>query len=336
MAGSGIAKKMAPWRPRAAGPVTGVGTQRVAAVDGGGTKTAAALADARGEVTFLPAQAGCNPQDSPGWDGVLGAVLDELAARRGLVAAVLGMPGFGEVPELDEGVCALVAARLPVRAEVLNDVDLAFRGAFPQGRGVLVLAGTGSMAIAGAEGRIARAGGWGDLIGDEGSAYWIGAEALRRAAMEADGRAGATGFGERLMVALGVAGRPYAPLAYVMASRETRPAIAAVAMQVDGMAEAGDAQAAAILEAAAAHLAQAAQAAAGRAGLGAGGPWAHAGSAFRSATLRRGVGRALGAGPVPAAMTALGGGLWRAAQAAGWAVDERWQARVAAATAAWQ
>ena len=63
---------------------------------------------------------------------------------------------------------------------VIPDVEAAYLGALGDHAGVLVLAGTGSMALGrDGRGRYARAGGWGPLLGDEGSAFWIGREWLR-------------------------------------------------------------------------------------------------------------------------------------------------------------
>ena len=70
-----------------------------------------------------------------------------------------------------------------------TDVIAAFHDAFGDGPGVLLIAGTGSIAWGRAEdGREGRVGGWGHHIGDEGSGYAIGVDALRRVARNADGR----------------------------------------------------------------------------------------------------------------------------------------------------
>jgi len=66
------------------------------------------------------------------------------------------------------------------RVRVISDAEAAHLGALGERVGVLLLAGTGSMALGrDARGRWARAGGWGPLLGDEGSAFWIGREWLR-------------------------------------------------------------------------------------------------------------------------------------------------------------
>lgn len=68
--------------------------------------------------------------------------------------------------------------------EALSDVELAHRAALGGKPGIVILAGTGSVAFGrAASGKAARAGGWGPLLGDEGSAFWIGREALKRPAL---------------------------------------------------------------------------------------------------------------------------------------------------------
>jgi len=312
-------------------------TMFVGAIDCGGTKTQAALADRRGAVHFLPPQAGCNPQDGPAWQARLSALMAAILRAGPLQAAVLGMAGHGEVPEHDRDTAALAVSLLGPGVRILNDVELALRAAFGDGEGVLVLAGTGSMAMAQGPRGIARAGGWGDLIGDEGSANWIGARALRLAARALDGQGGDADFARALMARLGVAPAddPTGPLRFAMATDTPRAAIAQVAMQVDALALAGQPTAQAILARGARHLARTARAAARGAGLAAPQPWSTAGSVMRSATLLAALTVEMTAAPRPAQMTALGGGLRLAAQQAGWALPPGWHARVAAATRAW-
>jgi len=120
-----------------------------------------------------------------------------------------------------------------------------------------------------------------------------------------------------------------------MAAEHPRAAVAAVAREVDALAEAGDAVARGILAAAAAELAGLGRVAAARAGLGAAdwaADWAAAGSVFASRWVREGVAAGMGRAAVPARFSALGGGLRAAALRAGWDVGGAWEARVAAAT----
>ena len=93
---------------------------------------------------------------------------------------------------------------------MVNDGDLVIAAGTPEGWGIGIIAGTGSIAVGRTkDGRTARAGGWGHLIGDEGSAYRIVLDALRLVARRADGRdpgpGGQDPFTERICAALGVA-----------------------------------------------------------------------------------------------------------------------------------
>ena len=311
--------------------------EHVAALDGGGTKTQGAWATRDGAVGLTPRQKGCNPQDDADWARVLTAALRDFP--QGTRAGVLGLSGWGEVPALDRALTAVATAALPeVDLRLLNDVDLACHGALGAGQGVLVLAGTGSMAMAqGPLGRF-RSGGWGDVFGDEGSAFWIGREALARASQMRDGRLPEEGFASGLeaRMGLGPQDRGFALSVWVTRQTHLRPAIAALAREVDAMAEAGDPAALAVIEAAAQPLAHLARTAARLAGLAAPSPWCVAGSVFRSPRITGALARALGSAPVPARHDALGGGLLIAAEAAGWRVMQDWAARVATGLAALQ
>ena len=311
----------------------------VAALDGGGTKTATALADRRGAVSILPGAPGCNPQDGPDWESVLrGALAHICRAPGGLAAAVLGLPGFGEVPAHDSAVLALLRNHLQMPFEPMNDVFLAHLGAFGGGAGVLVLSGTGSMAVARGSSGTVRVGGWGDVLGDEGSAGWIGREALALASRASDGRAPeALPFSRALCARLGSEAQgDFAPLTWLMAQPGTpRSAVASAARHVDALAREGSPEAIRLLRAAAGELTHAASAAALRAGLGSDFPWVASGGTFRSDLLLAALAQALGRPPQPPRLTTLAGGLLRAAELAGWAPDGRWAAHVDAQLRAW-
>jgi glucosamine kinase len=101
-----------------------------------------------------------------------------LGARRrvaSLVVAARGVWTATERARLRRRLRALAA-----RVEVISDAEAALLGALGPRPGVLVLAGTGSIVLGRNDrGRLARAGGLGPLIGDEGSAFWLGREWLR-------------------------------------------------------------------------------------------------------------------------------------------------------------
>ena len=129
--------------------------------------------------------------------------------------------------------------------DVIEDAALLLAAGTPDGWGVAVVAGTGSMAFArGADGRTARAGGWGPLLGDEGSGYAIALAGLRAAARAADGRAAATPLTDRLLAAFGLT-RPEELIGVVYRGGD-RAALAALAPVVLEAADAGDAVAAEI------------------------------------------------------------------------------------------
>lgn len=74
------------------------------------------------------------------------------------------------------------------QVQLVSDAEAALEGAFADAPGVIVIAGTGSIALGmDSEGKVARAGGYGHLLGDEGSGFWIGRETVR-ACLEAHNR----------------------------------------------------------------------------------------------------------------------------------------------------
>jgi N-acetylglucosamine kinase-like BadF-type ATPase len=175
-------------------------------------------------------------------------------------AACLGLAGAGR-PKDQEIVYEWAArVRLASTVDVIEDAALLLAAGTPDGYGVAVVAGTGSMAIArGANGRTARAGGWGPLLGDEGSGYAIALAGLRAAARAADGRGPATPLTDRLLAACGLSRSE--ELVDVVYRGGDRAALAALAPVVLAASDAGDSVADEIVTAAAGELAAAAAAA---------------------------------------------------------------------------
>ena len=111
----------------------------------------------------------------PELDKVLPNVLESRRRVRSLVVAARGVWTAAERAALRRRLRGLAE-----RVEVISDVEAALLGALGSRPGVLVLAGTGSIVLGrDGHGRLARAGGLGPLIGDEGSAFWLGREWLR-------------------------------------------------------------------------------------------------------------------------------------------------------------
>jgi N-acetylglucosamine kinase-like BadF-type ATPase len=157
-------------------------------VDAGGSRTVAALA--RGErVLRTIAGSGANP-NVLGIDAAADAIarcIERLLDGESPAAIGAGVAGAGD-ESVRARLLAVLKQRFPVaRIAISHDARIALRAAIPQGDGIVVIAGTGSIAYAEIGERSFFAGGYGYLFGDAGSGYAIGAEALRNllAALEA-------------------------------------------------------------------------------------------------------------------------------------------------------
>jgi len=298
----------------------------VLGIDGGGSKTLAVLVDRAGRVRQLAQAGGTNPLDNPAWRTELSAVLGPLANAPGIVAAVAALPGYGEVEAVSLEQSGAVAGALGTRPQsILNDVDAAHIGAFGGQSGILILSGTGSMAWARDDaGRSHRVGGWGDAIGDEGSAHWIGLRILGVVSQSLDGRAPATGLVDALFAHLGLdTATPSDSLqGWVSGLAHPRSAIAALAPLAMRLAEAGDAAAMSIIDGAAEELGRHVTAIARHVRQGA--PWSYAGGAFRSPLLLAAVTRSIGHPPVAPRLSPIGGALLAAAKLADWPISSSW------------
>lgn len=143
-----------------------------------------------------------------------------------------------------------------------TDAAAAQAGALGGQPGVILIAGTGAIALGvnKADERF-YADGWGPLLGDEGSGYWIGLEALRETCRAADGRAPKSGLGSAILTALGLP-HPDALVQWIGSPETPREHVARLAQLVFDRATAGEPAALEIREQAATHLAQTAAAAA--------------------------------------------------------------------------
>jgi len=166
-------------------------------VDGGGTKTAFALVDGDGRIVALQQQGSAYHLEigMEGAEALLARGVTATLAQAGIAAqdvhfAFFGLPAYGEDSALRDRFDALPAAVLPVgRYRCDNDVVCGWAGSLACGDGIGIVAGTGSIAYGAYAGRNARAGGWGEMFSDEGSAYWIAREGLNLFSRMSDGRA---------------------------------------------------------------------------------------------------------------------------------------------------
>jgi N-acetylglucosamine kinase-like BadF-type ATPase len=173
-------------------------------------------------------------------------------------AICLGIAGVDR-PD-DAAVVRGVMSRIGYKARILvvNDALIALQAGIGAAAGIVIVAGTGSIAYGcDRHGNAARAGGWGYVLGDEGSGYWMGRLALRAIVREVDGRSPATSLTPRMLAHFGVA-RPEELLQTVYHQDFKPAAVAALAPYVQAARDEGDAVATAILDRGAKELAAAA------------------------------------------------------------------------------
>ena len=230
-------------------------------VDGGQSSTTALIGDPVGRILGIGRDGPCNHVSSAEGQArftrVIEACLQAACAQAGLdwssVKFSSACLGFSGGPADKE---ALLARMIRSdRMIVTNDALIALSGATAGEPGLIAIAGTGSMAFGrNSAGKTARAGGWGYMFGDEGSAFYITRQALRAALRSEEGWGPATSLRAVLLEATGASDindllhRLYTP-------EFPRPRIAALAKLVDEAAENGDATAQNILNEAAQQLA---------------------------------------------------------------------------------
>lgn len=228
-------------------------------VDAGASRTEAAAADPA--LRPLGRRRGPRGAVRPGAAhesaGAIGTVVRELllAIDRDIATAtlVVGAAGAGREEEreaLEEALGALLVSAREIR--VTSDAEIALAHAFARDPGIVLIAGSGSIAFArDPEGSIRRVGGWGWQAGDEGSGYDLGRAGIRAATRAADGRERKTSLGERLPTALGL---PDLEAMIRWAQSAGRDEVAALAREVCEEADAGDAVASKLVRATAAEL----------------------------------------------------------------------------------
>jgi len=252
----------------------------IAGFDAGQTHTTCRLATAAGLVLGEGEGPGVCHLAAPGGeerfqDALLRAArAAALAAARGrltgmdaslrLLAAAVGASGIEQGSEVQERGRTLAASGLGLpleRIAVTGDERTALRGAFPDGPGIVVISGTGTIAVGrDGSGREHRCGGWGWLLDGAGAAMDIGRDGLALSLRMADGRRPDTPLRGALWAALGLdPADPAAPQR--IKARVVRPefgpaGFARLAPVVERWALAGDPEAAAILMGSALALAE--------------------------------------------------------------------------------
>jgi N-acetylglucosamine kinase-like BadF-type ATPase len=265
-------------------PVAGDGARYILGIDGGATKTLAAVFDLH-ERTLHLGHAGPSNEDAVGTRLAVKAILDATdqalagasIAHAQLAAAVLAVAGT-DTASIDRHLH-------DTRADhwiVVNDVVGAWATATGAQPGVGAISGTGSNIFGvGADGRTWRAGGWGHLLGDEGSGYWLGAQSLVAALHDRDGSGPPTALSDASL-AFFRSPSVEALAASVYTTPLTKGEVAAFAVETSRLARAGDVVARGLYARAAELLGAQIRAVVANTGLTGAFPVGLIGSAFRA------------------------------------------------------
>jgi N-acetylglucosamine kinase-like BadF-type ATPase len=181
----------------------------VLGIDAGGTKTVCLVADEQGRVLGSARGPGANL-------ATLGELEVEKVLHEVMEQAMLGQSGAPAVICLgiagvdraeDAAIIRSIMRRIGNKAPVLvvNDALIALEAGAGDGPGIVLIAGTGSICYGRNErGQAARAGGWGYILADEGSGWWMGQRAIQAVMRQADGRGPATSLTSRVLAHFGV------------------------------------------------------------------------------------------------------------------------------------
>lgn len=231
-------------------------------VDGGGSKTAFALIDDAGDVLARTAAA-TSYYFNDGFDvveRVLAQGVADICAQAGIDrsqidAAFFGIPGYGEASGDIEQLDAVPGRVLGHdRYSCNNDMVCGWAGSLAGEDGINVISGTGSMTYGERAGNGHRVGGWGELFGDEGSAYWVATQGLNAFSRMSDGRLARGPLYELLKERLQVSSDLDVVSLVIEKWAGNRGSIAALATSVCQAARADDEASARILSAAADEL----------------------------------------------------------------------------------
>lgn len=237
----------------------------VVGVDAGGTGTTAWVCSADDQKLRGTGTAGSGNPRSVGFEvaqqniatAIFAAITDAQAEATDVAATCLCVAGAGR-PEEQQRLLdwAYDQAWGQRKVRIATDAEAVIAAGSPDLIGVALICGTGSLVWGRNEaGNIQRAGGWGYLFGDEGSAYWIAAQALSIASQMADGRWKSTELLPILLQAASVTNATEL-IEFIYGSDNPRQQIASLAPAVFDAALAGESHSADILSLAAEELAE--------------------------------------------------------------------------------
>ncbi|QDT25142.1 N-acetylglucosamine kinase [Gimesia panareensis] len=190
--------------------------QLVLGIDGGGSKTTAALAVVSDDHEFHVVGRGTAGASNLNAVGLEAAAIElKLAIERAFQSAgakehqaavlCMGMSGAGRPTEQNAWAEWAVQNQIADEVVVVTDAETVLAAGTPQGTGVALIAGTGSLAFGkDATGTEVRAGGWGYLLGDEGGGYQLAIAAIKAVLKAVDGRGPETLLQSRILQALGL------------------------------------------------------------------------------------------------------------------------------------
>jgi N-acetylglucosamine kinase-like BadF-type ATPase len=235
----------------------------VLGIDAGGTKTVCLVADEQRHVLGSARGPGANLASLGELEveKVLHEVMEQaMVGQSGAPAVIcLGIAGVDRAD--DAAIIRSIMRRIGNKAPVLvvNDALIALEAGAGDGPGIVLIAGTGSICYGRNErGLAARAGGWGYILADEGSGWWMGQRAIQAVMRQADGRGPATSLTPRVLAHFGVTDA--AMLVHEVYYHDPRRRlIAALGPAVQASVDEGDAVAREIVADAAGELALAAR-----------------------------------------------------------------------------
>lgn len=229
-------------------------TAVVLGIDGGGTRTRASIVNGKEVLAF--AENGSIKRLRVGVqvaDENLRDILAEVFRQAGVTSVRAASAGVASstMPGVQEWITSVFQDFNVERSEIVGDEVIALDAAFRGGPGILQIAGTGTNCIGRApDGGRETAGGWSSRLGDEGSGYWIGLHAVRRALKAYD-----RGDPTRILDVVGCAwGTSTLDELVNLGDSTPGPDFAALAPDIDQLAEQGDAVAIGVLHQAAADL----------------------------------------------------------------------------------
>ncbi len=243
-------------------------------IDGGGTKTRLLMADAAGNL-IAESEGGSSNINAVGHDRVrqvLQGLAEDAMSKAGMtqsdcISLCMGAAGAGRAGEKEALRRIFKDLGFSCRLEVTDDVTTALYGGLDGSVGIMLISGTGSICLGRNEkGEMFRCGGWGHVMGDEGSGYDIGRAVLSCVMRGFDGREPQSAMAPMVLEFLNLSG-PEDLVEYVYRSGAGKKEIAALAVFADAGCAAGDAAAVSIMERSARELHLAVATVAGRLGF---------------------------------------------------------------------